>query len=43
MSKFESSVKIIPYPQENVYRNISDLNSLARIRDRVPGDATPFL
>jgi carbon monoxide dehydrogenase subunit G len=38
MSKYESSVKHIPYPQENVYRNISDLNNLARIRDRVPSD-----
>jgi len=38
MSKYESSVKIIPYPQENVYRNISDLSNLARIRDRVPND-----
>ena len=38
MTKFESSVKYIPYPQENVYRNISDLNNLERIRDRVPSD-----
>ena len=38
MEKFESSVKTIPYPQENVYRNISDLNNLARIRDRVSND-----
>ena len=38
MSKFESSVKIVPYSQEAVYRNISDLNNLDRIRDRVPSD-----
>ena len=38
MSKFESSIKQIPYPVENVYRNISDLNNLARVRDRVPED-----
>ena len=38
MTTFESKVKTIPYPQEAVYRNISDLNSLGRIRDRVPGD-----
>ena len=38
MTKFESSVKHIPYPQENVYRNISDLNNLERVRDRVPQD-----
>ena len=38
MSKYESSVKTIPYPQENVYRIISDLSNLERIRDRVPSD-----
>ena len=38
MTSFESKVKQIPYPQEAVYRNISDLSNLGRIRDRVPGD-----
>lgn len=38
MTKFESSVKTIPYPQEAVYRNISDLSNLERVRDRVPQD-----
>ena len=38
MSKFESSVKQIPYPVENVYRNISDLSNLERVRDRIPED-----
>ena len=38
MSKFESSVKQIPYPVEDVYRNISDLSNLERVRDRVPED-----
>ncbi|MCH5307783.1 MAG: SRPBCC family protein [Prevotella sp.] len=38
MTKFESSVKQIPYPAENVYRNISDLSNLERVRDRVPED-----
>ena len=37
-SKFESSVKQIPYPVEDVYRNISDLNNLERVRDRIPED-----
>ena len=37
-SKFESSVKQIPYPQEAVYRNISDLTNLEKVRDRVPED-----
>ncbi|MBP5337747.1 MAG: SRPBCC family protein [Prevotella sp.] len=38
MTTFESKVKTIPYPQENVYRNLSDLNNLERVRDRVPQD-----
>lgn len=38
MSKFESSIKTVPYPQEAVYRNISDLSNLERVRDRVPSD-----
>ncbi len=38
MTKFESSVKHIPYAVEDVYRNISDLNNLERVRDRVPED-----
>ena len=38
MTKFESSVKQIPYPVEDVYRKISDLSNLERVRDRVPED-----
>ena len=38
MSTFESSIKQIPYPQSAVYRNLSDLSNLERIRDRVPED-----
>ncbi len=38
MSKFESSIKEIPYPVEDVYRNISDLSNLERVRDRIPED-----
>ena len=37
-SKFESSVKQIPYPQQAVYDNISDLRNLEKVRDRVPAD-----
>ena len=37
-SKFESSVKQIPYPQQAVYDNISDLSNLEKVRDRVPED-----
>lgn len=36
MTKFESSIKQIPFPVEDVYRNISDLSNLERVRDRVP-------
>jgi len=38
VTKFESSVKQINYPVEDVYRNISDLSNLERVRDRVPED-----
>ena len=38
MTKFESSVKQIAYPVEDVYRNISDLSNLERVRDRAPAD-----
>ena len=38
MTKFESRIKPIPYPVENVYRNISDLSNLERVRDRIPED-----
>ena len=37
-SKFESSVKQVPYPQQAVYNNISDLTNLEKVRDRVPED-----
>ena len=37
-SKFESSIKQIPYPQEAVYRNISDLRNLEKVKDRLPED-----
>ena len=37
-SKFESSIKLVPYPQQAVYDNISDLTNLEKVRDRVPED-----
>lgn len=37
-TKFESSIKQISYPQEAVYRNLSDLRNLEKVRDRVPED-----
>ena len=38
MAKFESSIKQVPYPQEDIYRNLSDLTNLEKVRDRVPED-----
>ena len=38
MTKFESSIKQIPYSQAAVYRNLSDLSNLERVRDRIPED-----
>lgn len=38
MAKFESSIKQIAYPQEAVYRCISDLSNIEKIRDRIPSD-----
>ena len=37
-SKFESSVKQVPYSPQAVYNNISDLRNLEKVRDRVPED-----
>lgn len=37
-TKYESSVKHIPYPQQAVYDNISDLRNLDKVKDRVPED-----
>lgn len=38
MAKFESSIKQVPYPQEDIYRNLSDLTNLEKVRDRVSED-----
>lgn len=38
MSKFESSIKQIPYPQLSVYDKISNLENLEKVRDRIPAD-----
>jgi len=38
MSKYESSIKQVPYSQRAVYDNISNLENLSRLRDRVPED-----
>ncbi|MGL5262185.1 MAG: SRPBCC family protein [Bacteroides sp.] len=38
MSKFESSVKVIPFSQERVYAKISDLSNLESVKDKLPED-----
>ena len=38
MSKFESSIKQVPYPQQSVYDKISNLENLEKVRDRIPVD-----
>ena len=38
MSKFESSIQQVPYSQEAVYRNISDMSNLEKVRHCVPED-----
>lgn len=38
MTKFESSVKVIPFSQERVYDKLADLNNLEAIKDRLPQD-----
>ena len=35
MSKFESSIKQIPYSQQAVYAMLSDLSNIERVRDRI--------
>ena len=37
-TKFESSIKLVPYPQQAVYDTICDLRNLEKVRDRVPQD-----
>ena len=37
-SKYESSVKQVPYSQRAVYDNISNLENLGKVKDRVPED-----
>lgn len=37
-TKFESSVREIPYPQQLVYDTVSDLNNMERVKERMPED-----
>ena len=43
MSKYESSIKQIPHPQDAVYNTLSDLNNIERVKDRVPADKVQTL
>ena len=36
--KVESGVKQIPHRQESVYKTLSDLSNLERIKDKIPAD-----
>lgn len=38
MSKFESSIKHIPYRQQAVYDKLSDLSNLEKVRDKIRAD-----
>lgn len=38
MTKFESSIREIPHPQQRVYETLSDLGNLEKVRDRIPAD-----
>lgn len=38
MTKFESSIRQIDYPQSAVYAMLSDLSNVERIQDRLPQD-----
>lgn len=38
MSKYESSVHIINYPQEKVYAKLSDLSNIEKVKDRIPAE-----
>ncbi len=36
MSKYESGIKQIPYPQETVYEKLSNLENIEKVKDRIP-------
>lgn len=37
-SKFESSIREIPYSQQSVYNMLSDLTNIEKVRDKIPED-----
>ena len=38
MSKFESSIRQIEYPQQIVFQDLSNLDNLSKVQDRIPED-----
>lgn len=38
MTKFESSIKVLPFSQELVFEKLSDLNNLEKVKDKLPED-----
>ena len=38
MSKFESSIRQIDYPQQIVFQCLSNLDNLSKVQDRIPED-----
>lgn len=38
MSKYESGIKQIPYPQETVYEKLSNLENIEKLKDNIPLD-----
>lgn len=38
MSKIESGIRQIPYPQQRVYDMLSDLTNIEKVKDRLPED-----
>lgn len=38
MTTFESSIRQIPFSQQNVYRMLSDLSNIEKVKDRIPTD-----
>ena len=43
MSKFESSIRQIEYPQQIVFQGLSNLDNLSKVQDRIPEDKTKDL
>lgn len=38
MTKYESSIKYVPFAQQRVYDKLSDLNSLESLKENIPPD-----